>query len=74
MLSEAWTDRGLVDNAIGRIFNNTLYARYLQFTKDQTYSYETNLSSERILHKENNRKGSVKDNLLSTATRGLGQG
>jgi hypothetical protein len=30
---KAWTDRGLVHGAQGRIFNNMLYVRYVHLTK-----------------------------------------
>jgi hypothetical protein len=45
MLFKAWTKRGLVYSARGRIFNNMLYVRYVHMTKGQACSWETNLSS-----------------------------
>jgi hypothetical protein len=33
MLCKAWTDRGLVYSAQGRIFSNMLYVRYVHLTK-----------------------------------------
>jgi hypothetical protein len=38
LLCKAWTDRGLVYIAKGRIFNNMLYVRYVHMIKGQAYS------------------------------------
>jgi hypothetical protein len=45
VLCKAWTDRGLVYSAKGRIFNNMLYVLYMHLTEGQAYSYQTNPSS-----------------------------
>jgi hypothetical protein len=37
MLPKAWTDRGLVYSAKGRIFNNMLYVQYTHLTKGVMY-------------------------------------
>jgi hypothetical protein len=40
------------------IFNNMLYVRYVHLTKDQAYLWDKPIfSSERMLHKEYDRKG-----------------
>jgi hypothetical protein len=58
LLCKACTDRGLVYSAKGRIVSNseirTLYERPSIFIKDEPV-----LSSERMLHKKYDRKGSV---------------
>jgi hypothetical protein len=61
VLLKAWTDRGLVCSAKGRIFNNMLYVhiraldeRPSIFLRDKPI-----FSSERMLHKDYYLKGSV---------------
>jgi hypothetical protein len=58
LLCKAWTDRGLVHSAKGRIFNNCTISKLDErpsiFTTDQPI-----FSSKTILYKDYYRKGSV---------------
>jgi hypothetical protein len=58
MLWKAWTDRGSVYSAKGRILSNMLYMRYVHLTKAKPI-HKRILASERMLHKDYGRKGSV---------------
>jgi hypothetical protein len=60
--TRACTGRGLVYSAQGRIFSDLLYSymRYLHLTKAKPiHKRQPVLSSERKLHKDYDRKGSV---------------
>jgi hypothetical protein len=60
MFRKTWTVRGLVYSARGRFFKIMLYVRHVHLTKGQTSIRDQPvLSSERILHKDNDSKRSV---------------
>jgi hypothetical protein len=66
LFSKAWTARGLIYSAKWRIFNNVIYehVRYMHLTKtEHIHKIQIILSSERMLHKDYDCKGSVEQNL-----------
>jgi hypothetical protein len=54
-------DGRLVNSGQARLFNNTLYVQYVRLTKGQAYSQRDKpiISSDRMLHKDYDRKGSA---------------
>jgi hypothetical protein len=75
LLCKACIDRGLLYSAKARIFNNMLYVLYVHLTRRSIFIRDKPiLSSERMLNKDYDPKGSVakKKKTLVMSPKGLG--
>jgi hypothetical protein len=62
LYNKAWTNSGLTNIAKGRIFDNTLHMRYVHLKRAKQNLFIRDkpiLSSDRMLHEDYGRKGSI---------------